>query len=120
MSTPSALDYADFRDRVGADFALHLPDGHQAPLVLTECTSHALGSFSLIFKAGPAAPAEQATYQVSTDDFGPEPIFLVPMAYQPDDLAFPLIYQAIFNSARAPVRPSDPTASVHRLEEEAR
>jgi hypothetical protein len=116
----STLDYATFAGRVGADFTLHLPDGDRASLVLTECISDAPGSFSLIFKAGPTAPAEQATYQLSAADFGPERVFLVPVARRPDDSQFPLEYQAIFNSVRPPARPSDSTGSTHSIEEEAR
>jgi hypothetical protein len=97
MSTPSGLGYADFAKRLGAEFALHLPDGARAPLVLTECEEGRPGSFSLIFKAGPQAPAEQALYQLSADGFGPELIFLVPVRHRPHDSDFPLEYQAIFN-----------------------
>lgn len=102
MSTPSGLGYVDFAVRVGTDFALHLPDGEWAALVLTECTADGAGSFSLIFKAGPGAPIEQATYQLSGDGFGPEPVFLVPVGQRPEDSQFPLEYQAIFNSAPIP------------------
>jgi hypothetical protein len=106
MSTPSGLSHADFVDRVGTDFALHLPEGHQVPLVLTECRTSAPGSFSLVFKASPRAPLAQAIYQVSADGFGPEPIFLVPVAQRPKDPQYPLEYQAIFNSAPAPGGPA--------------
>jgi hypothetical protein len=103
MSTPSGLGYADFADRVDTDFALHLPDGDQAALVLTECAAAGLPrSFSLIFKAGRRAPVQQAIYQLSADGFGPEPVFLVPVAQRPGDSQFPLEYQAIFNPAPAP------------------
>jgi hypothetical protein len=109
MTEPFRLGYADFADRIGADFALRLPDGDHAPLVLTDCTAAGPGTFSLTFKAGPGAPIYQASYQLSADGFGPELIFLVPVAHRPDDPEFPLEYQAIFNSS-----------STHRLEEEAR
>jgi hypothetical protein len=98
MSTPSGLGYADFAERVGAEFVLHLPDGDRAPLVLSECTADRPGSFSLMFKAGPQAPAEQSLYELSADGFGPELIFLVPVRQRPNDSDFPLEYQAIFNS----------------------
>lgn len=101
MSTSDGLSYADFAARLGTDFALQLPDGDRAPMVLTECTASGPGSFSLIFKAGGRAPAEQAIYQLSALDFGPEPVFLVPIAQRPDS-EFPLEYQAIFNSAPTP------------------
>lgn len=102
MSTPSGFGYSHFAALVGTDFALHLPSGDRAPLVLTECTAGGPGSFSLIFKAGPQAPIEQAIYQLSAADFGPEPIFLVPIARRSNDSQFPLEYQAIFNSAPTP------------------
>lgn len=102
MSTPSRLGYADFTDRVGTDFALHLPDGERASMVLIECTASGPGSFSLVFKAGPGAPMEQAIYQLSTDGLGPEPVFLVPVAHRPNDSQFPVEYQAIFNSPPPP------------------
>ena len=102
MSTPSGLSYADFAARLGNDFTLQLPDGDRAPMVLTDCTSNGPGSFSLIFKAGVRAPAEQAIYQLTAPDFGPEAIFLVPIARRPNDSEFPLEYQAIFNSAPTP------------------
>ncbi len=102
MSTPSGLRYADFAERVGTDFALHLPDG-RVPLVLTECTAGGPESFSLTFKAGPQAPAEQSLYQLSADGMGPDLIFLVPTGRRPNDSDFPLEYQAIFNSSASPV-----------------
>ncbi|QGN34365.1 hypothetical protein [Microlunatus sp. Gsoil 973] len=102
MSTPSGAGYPHFAARVGTGFALHLPDGDTAPLVLTECTTSGPGSFSLIFKAGPRAPIEQANYQLSADGFGPEPVFLVPIGQRPNDAQFPLEYQAIFNSVPPP------------------
>jgi hypothetical protein len=102
MSTPSGLGYAEFAGRVGAEFVLHLPDGNSAPLVLTECTDSGRDYFSLIFKAGPQAPAEQALYQLSADGFGPELVFLVPVRQRPNDSDFPLEYQAIFNSMSVP------------------
>lgn len=98
MSTPSGPAYADFAGRVDTDFALQLPDGRQARLVLTECTASGPQSFSLIFKAGPQAPPEQGLYRLSADGFGPEVVFLVPVASRPNDSDFPLEYQAIFNS----------------------
>lgn len=116
MSTPPRLGYADFAARVGTDFALHLPNGDRAALVLTECTANGPGSFSLIFKAGPSAPVEQAIYQLSADDLGPEPVFLVPVAQRPNDSEFPLEYQAIFNFAPAP----GASATEPVLKEEAR
>ena len=64
------------------------------------------GAFSLIFKAGPAAPAEQATYAVSAEGLGPEAIFLVPVARRPGDDRFPLEYQAIFNAVPVPDSPA--------------
>lgn len=103
MRTPSAPGFADFADRVGTDFALRLPDGGQADLVLTECAAAGpAGSFSLMFKASPRAPMEQASYQLSAEGFGPLPVFLVPVAQRPGDPAFPLEYQAIFTSAPSP------------------
>ena len=98
MSTPSGLDYANFVPRVGHDFVLNLPDGDQVPLVLTDCTVVGPNSFSLIFKAGPQAPQSQGLYELSAIDFGPEVVFLVPVALRPNDSDFPLEYQAIFNS----------------------
>jgi len=111
MSTTSGIGYADFAARVGTDFALHLPDGDQVPLVLKECTTGGPGVFSLIFKAGPRAPIDQAIYQLSADGFEPESVFLVPVAHRPNDSQFPVEYQAIFNSAPAPVRRPDPPVS---------
>jgi hypothetical protein len=102
MSTPSGLGYPDFAHRVGTDFALHLPDGDKAPMVLTECRADGPGSFSLIFKADPRAPIEQAIYRLSAHGFGPEPIFLVPVGHRPNDGQFPLEYHAVFNSAPPP------------------
>jgi hypothetical protein len=96
--SPPGPGYADFAERVGTDFVMELPDGGQAPLMLTECAASGPGSFSLIFKAGPQAPIEQAIYQLSADGFGPAPVFLVPVRRRPDDSDFPLEYQAIFNS----------------------
>ena len=104
MTTPSGLGLAFFAERVGDDFALELPAGGRVPMVLTDCTVIGPGSFSLIFKAGPAAPAEQATYAVTAAGFGPEAIFLVPVARRPGDDRFPLEYQAIFNAAPVPER----------------
>jgi hypothetical protein len=101
-TTPSGLSYGDFAGLVGTDFALHLPDGGHAPLVLTECTASTPDSFSLIFKAGTQAPAEQGLYQLSADGFGPDLIFLVPIGRRPNDSDFPLEYQAIFNSTPVP------------------
>jgi hypothetical protein len=98
MSTPSGPGYTDYAERVGSDFALELPDGDQVPLVLTECSPAGPNAFSLIFKAGPKAPREQALYQLSADGFGPELLFLVPIGLRPNDSDFPLEYQAIFNS----------------------
>jgi hypothetical protein len=98
MSTPSGPSYADFAERVGTDFVMQLPDGGQVPLVLTECTATGPHFFSLTFKAGPQAPREQALYHLSADGYGPEPVFLVPVALRPDDSEFPLEYQAVFNS----------------------
>ena len=97
MSTPSGPGYADFAERVDTDFVMHLPDGEQVRLVLTECAGGP-PSFSLIFKAGPQAPQEQGLYRLSADGFGPEVVFLVPVALRPNDSDFPLEYQAIFNS----------------------
>src|SRR6185437_36359 len=101
MSAPSGPGYADFTGRVDTGFVMQLPDGGQVPLVLTECTGQP-HSFSLSFKAGPQAPREQGTYQLSADGFGPEVVFLVPVALRPNDSDFPLEYQAIFNSMPVP------------------
>jgi hypothetical protein len=97
MSTPSGPGYANFAERVGSDFVMHLPDGGQVPLVLTDCTAGSPHSFSLSFKAGPRAPREQQLYQLTAAGFGPELVFLVPVAFRPNDPEFPLEYQAIFN-----------------------
>src|SRR5690349_18381415 len=102
MSTPSEPGYADYAERVDTDFVMHLPDGNQVPLVLTECTAAGPHSFSLLFKAAPQAPQEQGLYQLSADGFGPEMVFLVPVALRPNDSDFPLEYQAIFNSMPVP------------------
>ena len=121
MSTPSGPGYTDFAERVGTDFALQLPDGDQVPLVLIECTAGNSHSFSLIFKAGPRAPREQALYQLSADGFGPEVLFLVPIALRPNDSDFPLEYQAIFNSMPGQWRVYlTLPITTHRLEEEVR
>lgn len=96
------MGYADFADRVGTEFVLHLPDGGRAPMVLTECTADGPEFFSLIFKAGPGAPIEQAIYGISTDGLGPDLVFLVPVRQRPNDSDFPLEYQAIFNSPPVP------------------
>jgi hypothetical protein len=93
--------YADFASRVDSDFVMQLPGGEQARLVLTDCTGEAR-AFSLIFKAGPRAPREQGSYQLSADGFGPEVVFLVPVAVRPHDSDFPLEYQAIFNYTPVP------------------
>lgn len=98
MSTTPAPRHADFAERVGTGFELGLPDGGRARLVLTECRADGPGTFSLIFKAGPNAPTGQGTYELSADGFGPQPVFLVPVARRPNDPDFPLEYQAIFNS----------------------
>ena len=113
MTTPSGLGLAYFTERVGDEFALELPAGGRAPMVLTECTVVGPGAFSLIFKAGPDAPNAQGTYAVSADGFGPEAIFLVPVARRPGDDNFPLEFQAIFQAVPVP----DPPA---HLEEEVR
>jgi uncharacterized protein DUF6916 len=97
MSMPFGPGYADFAERVGNDFVMHLPDG-QVPLVLTECTAGGPNTFSLAFKAGPRAPQVQGLYKLSADGFGPELLFLVPVGLRPNDSDFPLEYQAIFNS----------------------
>jgi hypothetical protein len=81
---------------VGTEFALRLGNGEPVTSVLTECTASGPHAFSLIFKAGPGAPAEQALYEVSAEGFGPEPIFLVPVGHRPHDVDYPLEYQAIF------------------------
>ena len=94
------LDFADFANRVDTDFVMHLPDGAQVPLVLTECVGVQY-QFSLNFKAGSQAPREQGLYQLSADGFGPEVVFLVPVALRSHDSDFPLEYQAIFNSIPA-------------------
>ena len=101
MSTPSGPSYADFVDRVGSDFVMRLSDGSQLPLVLTECAGEP-SSYSLLFKAAPQAPREQGLYRLSADGFGPEVVFLVPVALRPNDSDFPLEYQAIFNSMPVP------------------
>lgn len=115
MTTPSGHGYAEFAERVGTDFALLLPGGDRAPLVLAGCTATGPGSFSLIFKAGPGAPAEQGLYELSSDGFAPEAIFLVPVGRRPSDTQFPLEYQAIFNSAAPPIRRPDAPESLHRI-----
>ena len=97
MTTPFGPAYADFADRVDTDFVMQLADGSQVPLVLTACAGQP-HTFSLSFKAGPAAPPEQGQYQLSADGFGPELLFLVPVALRPHDPEFPLEYQAVFNS----------------------
>lgn len=102
MSTTGGPGYGDFAARLGTDFVLQLPGGDRAPMVLTECTATGPRSFSLIFKAGNRAPVEQAIYQLSAPGFGPEPIFLEPIAQRPNDSEFPLEYQAIFNSVPTP------------------
>ncbi len=102
MTTPSGMSYSEFTERVGTEFVLHLPDGAQAPMVLTECTATGPEFFSLIFKAGPPAPIEQSIYAVSADGFGPDLVFLVPVRQRPNDSDFPLEYQAIFNSTPVP------------------
>jgi len=101
MSTPSGPSYADFADRVDTDFVMQLPDGNQVPLVLTECSGEP-HSYSLLFKAGSRGPREQGLYRLSADGFGPEVVFLVPVALRPHDSDFPLEYQAIFSSIPVP------------------
>lgn len=102
MTTPSGAGYTEFAARVGTEFALGLPDGNRAMLVLTECRASGSGSFSVTFKAGRQAPAEQAIFEVSADGFAPQPIFLVPIGRRPNDPEFPLEYQAIFNPVPVP------------------
>jgi hypothetical protein len=102
VTTPSGFGYAAFADRVGTTFQLRVPDGEPAALVLTECADAGPGAFSLIFKAGPGAPAAQALYEISAPGFGAEAIFLVPVARRPDDAEYPLEYQAIFTSSPLP------------------
>lgn len=115
MSAPAGPRHADFAERVGAAFTLHVDGGEDVPLVLTECTAAGPGAFSLIFKAGPDAPREQGIYELSADRFGPTSIFLVPVASRPGDAEYPLEYEAVFNSPPAS-RPDEPTE--HRPQEE--
>ncbi|HEX8305560.1 MAG TPA: hypothetical protein VF612_11840 [Jatrophihabitans sp.] len=120
MSAP--LGFEDFHPRIGQSFTLHSAEErsgeeHSAEersgadgagqersagdgageLVLLECTlgaSHGRSrSFSLLFRGGPDAPREQGSYLLSREDFGPSPIFLVPVRATPDGVEF----HAVFN-----------------------
>jgi hypothetical protein len=103
MSDP--LSFEDFQALVGQSFTMRsAPDGATAgeaggaaELVLTECTLGAAHgrsrSFSLLFRAGPDAPREQGNYLLSRENFGPSPIFLVPVRATPDGVEF----HAVFN-----------------------
>jgi hypothetical protein len=95
----SELTFDIFRQLAGRDFRLHLDDGRLVPMILAGCGATGGGdtSFSLTFRAGPDAPAEQATYLVSADGFGPAAIFLVPVARTSEPAG--LEYQAVFNRA---------------------
>jgi hypothetical protein len=105
MSAP--LGFEDFHPRVGQSFTVHLDEEPPADersgedgageLVLLECTlgaSHGRSrSFSLLFRGGPDSPREQGNYLLSREDFGPSPIFLVPVRATADGVEF----HAVFN-----------------------
>ena len=76
---------------------MRLPDGTQVPLVLTACVGERYRVLAEL-QGRPQAPREQGLYQLSADGFGPEVVFLVPVALRSHDPDFPLEYQAIFNS----------------------
>jgi uncharacterized protein DUF6916 len=95
MSDP--LSYEDFQPLVGQPFTAHFGEDDVREIVLLECTLGAAHgrsrSFSLLFRAGPDAPREQGNYLLSRENFGPGPIFLVPVRATPDGVEF----HAVFN-----------------------
>ncbi|MEO7261879.1 MAG: hypothetical protein ABI047_11600 [Jatrophihabitantaceae bacterium] len=95
MSDP--LGFEDFHSRVGQPFTLRFGEDGVSEVVLLECargTAHGgARSFTLLFRAGPDAPREQGNYLLSREDFGPVPIFLVPVRATPDGVEF----HAVFN-----------------------
>lgn len=98
----SDVAFETFAQRRGSEFRLHLPDGQQATLTLTDCSAlsadGSVDAFSLTFLGPPDAPPDQATYLVSAEGFDPEPIFLVPVGRRADGLE----YQAVFNRLPRP------------------
>ncbi|MEO6500588.1 MAG: hypothetical protein ABIQ09_01610 [Jatrophihabitantaceae bacterium] len=105
MSEP--LSFEDFHRRIGQTFTVrfgdegagegHVGDDDASEIVLADCIRGAAHgrarSFTLLFRTGPDAPREQGNYLLSREDFGPSPIFLVPVRATPDGVEF----HAVFN-----------------------
>ncbi|MDQ1741217.1 MAG: hypothetical protein QOE53_2869 [Pseudonocardiales bacterium] len=96
------LSFEDFQPLVGQPFTLQFGEeqfGEEqfGEIVLLECTlgaaHHRSRSFTLLFRAGPDGPREQGNYLLSREDFGPSPIFLVPVRATPDGVEL----HAVFN-----------------------
>jgi hypothetical protein len=85
-----------FAGLVDSTFRLHT-DGGELDIRLVEVEegreSPAYEQFSLIFRAPPDAPAEQASYRVEHDATGAFELFLVPVAGDTSGIE----YQAVFN-----------------------
>jgi hypothetical protein len=100
-----------FATRVNQPFVMHLSDERETELVLTRCTSETRpggpAAFSLVFRGGVDAPAQQGTYLLSADGLNSAPVFLVPFRRLPDGLE----YHAAFTQLEPP-RPT-PEAGTH-------
>ncbi|HEY0166326.1 MAG TPA: hypothetical protein VGB75_04715 [Jatrophihabitans sp.] len=93
MSQPPSEEFEDYHARVGQSFTMRFGEQDVIESVLLECERRGPQSFSLLFRAGPNAPREQGTYLLSAEDFGPRPVFLVPVRETPDGVEF----HAVFN-----------------------
>lgn len=95
--TEAAPTFDDFDSRVGRSFTMQLGLDRAAEIVLSECTRQDLpggpSCFTLLFRGGLDAPPAQGSYLLAADDFGPAPVFLVPVRQLADGVE----YHAVFN-----------------------
>ena len=106
--------FSTFQALLNETFRVEFAASSATEFVLTACeplgSDNGASSFSLRFKARSSAPAEQGTYLLSAEGFGPEPVFLVPIR-RLDNPEFPTEFEAVFNrlpgfSADAPHLPN--------------
>jgi hypothetical protein len=92
---------ADFSDRLGQDFRIHLPSGELLRVALVEVTAHPYlppapgrrAGFSIVLRSEVSGHLPQAIYRVEHPQMGFMDLFLVPVGPRDGGMC----YEAVFN-----------------------
>ena len=103
MAETAWFTYDDFADRVGDEFRVRVPEGHEVTLVLGEATEGSAPGgtgpdgvdrqqFSLVFRCPAGHRLSQGIWELEHDDLGELALFLVPIEPDAEGARFEAVF----------------------------